>query len=67
MCMIFLKTDAHKYVCLCSEGETSEENKNDSTTERNFPFVNKVTKEKLRLLPYFCKKNENCVLGNLYP
>lgn len=65
--MIFLKTDAHKYVCLCSEGETSEENKNDSTTERNFPFVNKVTKEKLRLLPYFCKKIENCVLGNLYP
>lgn len=49
-------------VCLCSEGETSEENKNDSTTERNFPFVNQVTKEKLRPLPYFCKKIENCIL-----
>lgn len=63
--MIFLMTHAHKCVCLCSEGETPEEN--DSTTERNLPFVNKVTKEKLRSLPCFCKKTEICVLGNLYP
>lgn len=65
--MIFLMAHAHKCVCLCSEGENSEENKNDSATERNFPFVNQVTKEKLRPLPYFCKKIENCILGNLYP
>lgn len=64
--MIFLMTHAHKCLCLCSEGETPEENKNDSTTERNFPFVNQ-TEERLRLLPCFCKKIENCALGNLYP
>lgn len=66
--MIFLMTHAHRCVCLRSEGETPEEN--DSITERNFPFVNQVTKEKLRQLrplPYFCKKIENCALGNLYP
>lgn len=63
-----MTTCTHTCVCLHTEGERPEENKNESTTDSNFSFVNQRNKSKLRPLPFFViKKVENYILGNLYP